>query len=60
MDMQGTILPRPVRLANHCFTTRTGRTSRTSRVKPLTGRICSTVLDKDKLKFERWDKFELS
>ena len=33
-----------VPLVNHCFTTGTGRTSR---VKPFTGRICSTVLDKD-------------
>ena len=33
-----------VRLVNHCFTTCTGRVSR---VKPFTGRICSTVLDKD-------------
>ena len=30
-----------VRLVNHCFTTRTGL------VQPFTGRICSTVLDKD-------------
>ena len=29
---------------NHCFTTCTGRASR---VKAFTGRICSTVLDKD-------------
>ena len=29
---------------NHCFTT---CTSRTSHVKPFTGRICSTILDKD-------------
>ena len=42
-----TIDPRPVRPVNHCFTTCTGRTSRTSRVKPFTGRIRSTVLDKD-------------
>ena len=38
-----------VRLVNHCFTSCTGRTGRTSRtigVKPFTGRICSTVLDK--------------
>ena len=33
-----------VRLVNHCFTTCTGRTSR---LKAFTGRICSTVLDKD-------------
>ena len=33
---------------NHCFTTCTGRTSRTSCVKPFTGRICSTILDKDR------------
>ena len=39
--------PRPVQPVNHCFTTCTGRTSRTSRVKPFTGRIRSTVLDKD-------------
>ena len=44
--MQVTIVPRPVRLVNQCFTP-SGGTSRTSRVKPLTGRICSTVLDKD-------------
>ena len=36
-----------VRLVNHCFTICTGRRSRTSRVKPFTSRICSTVLDKD-------------
>ena len=36
-----------VQPVNHCFTTCTGRTSRTSRVKPFTGRIRSTVLDKD-------------
>ena len=42
--MQATIVPRAVRLVNHCFTT---CTDRTSRVKPFTGRICSTVLDKD-------------
>ena len=48
--MHVTIDPRPVQPVNHCFTTctgRTGRTSRTSRVKPFTGRIRSTVLDKD-------------
>ena len=45
--MQVTIVPRPVRLVNHSFMTCTDRTSRTSRVKPFTGRICSTVLDKD-------------
>ena len=43
-DMHVTIDPRPVQPVNHCFTTCTGRTSR---VKPFTGRICSTVLDKD-------------
>ena len=43
-DMQVTIVPRPVPPVNHCFTT---CTDRTSRVKPFTGRICSTVLDKD-------------
>ena len=42
--MPVTIVPRPVRLVNHCFTI---CTDRTSRVKPFTGRICSTVLDKD-------------
>ena len=36
------IVPRSVRPVNHCFMTCTGRTSR---VKPFTGRICSTVLD---------------
>ena len=46
-DMHVTIDPRPVQPVNHCFTTCTGRTSRTSRVNPFTGRICSTVLDKD-------------
>ena len=46
-DMHVTIDPRPVQPVNHCFTTCTGRTSRTSRVKPFTGRIRSTVLDKD-------------
>ena len=46
-DMHVTIDPRAVQPVNHCFTTCTGRTSRTSRVKPFTGRICSTVLDKD-------------
>ena len=45
--MQVTIVPRPVRLVNHCFTICTDRTGLTSRVKPFTGRICSTVLDKD-------------
>ena len=45
--MHVTIDPRPVQPVNHCFTTCTGRTSRTSRVKPFTGRIRSTVLDKD-------------
>jgi len=45
--MQVTIVPRPVQLVNHCLTTCTARTGRTSRVKPFTGRICSTVLDKD-------------
>ena len=45
--MQVTIVPRPARLVNHSFMTCTDRTSRTSRVKPFTGRICSTVLDKD-------------
>ena len=49
-DMQVTIVPRPVRLVNHCFTICTDRTGRTSRVKPFTVRICSTVLDKD----EKW------
>ena len=48
-DMHVTIDPRPVQPVNHCFTTCTGRTSRTSRVKPFTGRIRSTVLDKDGL-----------
>ena len=43
-DMHVTIDPRPVQPVNHCFTT---CTSRTSRVKLFTGRICSTVLDKD-------------
>ena len=47
--MPVTIVPRPVRLVNHCFTICTDRTGRTSRVKPFTGRICSTVLDKDEL-----------
>ena len=42
--MYVTIASRPVQPVNHCFTTCTGRTSR---VKPFTGRICSTVLDKD-------------
>ena len=42
--MHVTIDPRPVQPVNHCFTTCTGRTSR---VKPFTGRIRSTVLDKD-------------
>ena len=46
-DMHVTIDLRPVQPVNHCFTTCTGRTSRTSRVKPFTGRIRSTVLDKD-------------
>ena len=46
-DMHVTIDPRPVQPVNHCFTTCTGRTSRTNRVKPFTGRIRSTVLDKD-------------
>ena len=46
-DMHVTIDPRPVQPVNHCFTTCTGRTSRTSRVKPFTGRIRSTLLDKD-------------
>ena len=45
--MQATIVPRPVQLVNHCFMTCTDCTSRTSCVKPFTGRICSTVLDKD-------------
>ena len=45
--MHVTIDARPVQPVNHCFTTCTGRTSRTSRVKPFTGRIRSTVLDKD-------------
>ena len=45
--MHVTIDPPPVRPVNHCFTTCTGRTSRTSRVKAFTGRIRSTVLDKD-------------
>ena len=45
--MHVTIDSRPVQPVNHCFTTCTGRTSRTSRVKPFTGRIRSTVLDKD-------------
>ena len=45
--MHVTIDPRPVQPVNPCFTTCTGRTSRTSRVKPFTGRIRSTVLDKD-------------
>ena len=49
-DMHVTIDPRPVQPVNHCFTTCTGRTSRTSRVKPFTGRIRSTVLDKDALR----------
>ena len=40
-DMHVTIDLQPV---NHCFMTCKGRTSR---VKPFTGRICSTVLDKD-------------
>ena len=48
--MQVTIVPRPVPPVNHCFTTCTGRTSR---VKPFTGRICSTVLDKDDV-FKQW------
>ena len=42
--MHVTIDPRPVQPVNHCFTTCTGRTNR---VKPFTGRIRSTVLDKD-------------
>ena len=42
--MHVTIDPRPVPPVNHSFTTCTGRTSR---VKPFTGRIRSTVLDKD-------------
>ena len=46
-DMHVTIDPQPVQPVNHCFTTCTGRTSRTSRVKPFTGRIRLTVLDKD-------------
>jgi len=29
--MQVTIVPRPIRLINHCFTTRTSRTGRTGR-----------------------------
>ena len=52
-DMHVTIDPRPVEPVNHCFTTCTGRASRTSRVKPFTGRIRSTVLDKD---VENWTK----
>ena len=48
-DMHVTIDPRPVQPVNHCFTTCMGRTSRMSRVKPFTSRICSTVLDKDGL-----------
>ena len=43
-DMQVTIVPRPVRPVNHCFTTCMGRMSR---AKPFTSRIYSTVLDKD-------------
>ena len=46
-DMHVTIDPRPVQPVNPLLTTCTGRTSRTRRVKPFTGRICSTVLDKD-------------
>ena len=46
-DMHVTIDPRPVQPVNHCFTTCTDRMSRTCRVKPFTGRIRSTVLDKD-------------
>ena len=54
-DMHVTIDPRPVQSVNHCFTICTGRTSRTSRVKPFTGRICLTVLDKDV-----WSESQLS
>ena len=43
-----------VQPVNHCFTICTGRTSRTSRVKPFTGRIRSTVLDKDATKTVTW------
>ena len=51
--MHVTIDPRPVQPVSHCFTT---CTSRTSRVKPFTGRIRSTVLDKDQDKDKDKDK----
>ena len=56
--MHVTIDPPSLRPVNHCFTTCTGRTSRTSRVKPFTSLIRSTVLDKDEKSRAKFRKVE--